>query len=246
MSTAANPPAKPYRKGQPESIPDTLAPLMARLRPGQSLMLSDVRWEEYARLLELREQSGTRAEIDYSRGQLEIMTHGNIHERFKGLLGRIVSALCEELQVPMVLGGNCTIQREDLDRGFEPDDWFYIGPVATRMMEPTAMRSLNFQADPPPSLAIEIEISQRLLDRIDLYAAVGIPELWRFDGSKFGIWSLDANGTYLPVECSRYFPGVSASAIAGCITDMATVDDAARLRRFREWIRVLPPLSPKS
>jgi Uma2 family endonuclease len=232
--------------GKPESIPDTLVPLMATLRPGQSLILTDIRWEEYERLLELRRQSGFRAEIDYSQGRLEIMTHGNIHERFKSLLGRIVSALCEELQVPMVLGGNCTIQREDLDRGFEPVDWFYIGPTAISMMEPTAMRSLNFQTDPPPSLAIEIEISRRLLDRIDLYAAIGVLELWRFDGSKFAIWSLQANGTYLPVQSSRYFPGVSSSAIAGCVIDMTTVDDAARLRRFREWIRTLPPIAPKS
>src|SRR5579871_5114056 len=110
MATATVPPAAPYRPGKPESIPESLLPLMSSIRPGQSLMLTDVHWQEYQTLLELRTQAGIRAEIDYSQGRIEIMTHGNIHERFKGLLGRIVSALCEELQVPMVLGGNCTIQ----------------------------------------------------------------------------------------------------------------------------------------
>jgi Uma2 family endonuclease len=245
MTTATIPPAAPNRMGKPESFTDTLVPLIATLRPGQSLMMTEVRWAEYERLLELREQSGIHAEINYLQGQLEIMTHGNIHERFKGLLGRIVSTLCVELQIPMVIGGNCTVQREDLDRGFEPDEWFYIGLTATSMMEPTAKRSLNFLTDPPPSLAIEIEISQRIVDRIDLYAAIGIPELWRFDGSRFGIWSLESSRTYLPAQASRYFPGVSVSAIAGCVVDMTTVDDAARLRRFGEWIRTLPPVAPK-
>jgi Uma2 family endonuclease len=245
MTTAIMPPVAPLKPSKPESLVERLTTVMAAIRPGQSLMLTEVRWEEYERLLELREQSGIRVEIDYSKGRLEIMTHGNVHERFKALLGRIVSALCEEIQVPMVLGGNCTIRREELDRGFEPDDWFYIGATATRMMEPTATRALNIQTDPPPDLALEIEISRRLLDRIDLYAAMQIPELWRFDGSRFSIWTLQSNGTYVQTSASRFFPGVSASAIAGCIIDMTTVDDAARLRRFREWVRTLPSVTPK-
>jgi Uma2 family endonuclease len=245
MTTATVLPAAPKKPAKPEAMVETLGTLMAAIRPGQSLMLTEIRWEEYERLLELREQSGSRVEIDYSEGRLEIMTHGNVHERFKGLLGRIVSALCEELQIPMVLGGNCTIRRPELDRGFEPDEWFYIGTSATTMMQPTATRSLDFQTDPPPDLAIEIEISRRLLDRIELYAAMRIPELWRFDGTKFGIWSLQSNGIYTPTPTSRYFPAISAAAIAGCVIDMTTVDDAARLRRFREWVRTLPPTAPK-
>jgi Uma2 family endonuclease len=201
------------------------------------MLLTEVLWDEYGQLLELREHSGLRVDIAFSRGRLELMTHGNIHERFKGLLGRIVSALCEELHVPLVLGGNCTIRREDLDRGFEPDDWFYLGATASRMLEPTVTRSLDFRSDPPPDLAIEIEISRRLLDRIELYAALGIPELWRFDGNTFGIWSLQPNGEYSQTETSRCFPSIHAAAIAGCLIDMSTVDDAARLRRFREWVR---------
>src|SRR5580658_3982520 len=138
MTTATIPPSAPRIPAKPESIVENLVSLMRAIRPGQSLMLTKVRWEEYERLLEIREQSGIRAEITYSQGQIEIMTHGNIHERSKSILGRIVSALCEELQIPMLLGGNCTIHREDLDRGFEPDDWFYIGPTATKMIEATA------------------------------------------------------------------------------------------------------------
>ena len=94
--------------------------------------MTEVTWEDYEQLLDHRNSDRRPVRITFDSGSLELMTHGNLHERYKGLLGRVVSALCEELGVPMVLGGNCTIRREDLDRGFEPDDWFYVGPNATR------------------------------------------------------------------------------------------------------------------
>lgn len=239
MTTATLPSVSPFSPTPPGPMVDRLAALMAAFRSGQSLSLTGVRWEEYEHLLELREQSGIRAEIDYSRGQLEVMTHGNFHERFKGLIGRIVSALCEELQVPMVLAGNCTIRREDLERGFEPDDWFYLGVTAIRMMGPTATRPLDFTTDPPPDLVIEIEITRRLLDRLDFCKAMKIPEVWRFDGKSLNILLLQADGDYATSDCSRSFPSITASAVTDCLTDLATVDDAARLRRFREWVRGL-------
>lgn len=142
--------------------------------------------------------------------------------------------------MPLVLGGICTIRREDLDRGFEPDDWSYLGATATAMLEPTVARTLEFRSDPPPDLAVEIEISRRLLDRIELYAAMRIPELWRFDGKAFVIWSLQPNGVHVQAPTSRFFPMIKAAAIAGCLIDVNTVDDAARLRRFREWVRTQP------
>jgi Uma2 family endonuclease len=244
MSTATVPAAS--ATPPPVGSPRDLTGLMDYLTASPSLMLTGVTWAEYERVLLRRDADRRPVRITFDSGSLEIMTHGNRHERYKGLLGRVVSALCEELVVPMVLGGNCTIRREDLDRGFEPDDWFYLGPTATQMTAATATRALDFRTDPPPDLAIEIEITRGVLDRIGLYAAVKIPELWRFDGTRFSIWCLRADGSYTPAESSRYFPTVSAAAINGCLFDLATLDDAARLRRFREWVRSLPTNAPNT
>jgi Uma2 family endonuclease len=232
---------------QPVALPrqaPTLIEIVQQLRPDQHLAVTEVTWEDYEQLLDWRDKGRRPVRITFDSGSMELVTHGNLHERYKSILGRVVSALCEELSVPMVLGGNCTIRREDLDRGFEPDDWFYLGSTATRMIEVTATRSLDFRSDPPPDLAIEIEITRGLLARLPLFAAVKIPELWRFDGSRFDIWSLQSNGEYTLAEYSRYFPTVTAAAINGCLFDLAALDDAARLRRFREWIRSQPPATP--
>jgi Uma2 family endonuclease len=242
MSTATVPPVVPTTP--PPGPPRDLVGLMDYVTAYPVLVLTGVKWAEYERVRLRRDTERRPVRITFDSGSLEIMTHGNRHERYKALLGRVVSALCEELNVPMVLGGSCTIRREDLDRGFEPDDWFYVGPTAVRMNEATATRPLDFRTDPPPDLAIEIEITRGVLDRLPLYAAVKIPELWRFDGSRFGIWSLQADDTYAPVASSRYFPLVPVAAVNGCLIDLAALDDAARLRRFREWVRSLPPAAP--
>lgn len=243
MSTATVPPAAPTTPPPARALREP-SDLMDYLGMSPVIVLTGVTWDTYERTLTRRDAGHRSVRITFDCGSLQLMTHGNRHERYKALLGRVVSAMCEELGVPMVLGGNCTIRREDLDRGFEPDDWFYLGPTAARMTEATATRALDFRSDPPPDLAIEVEITRSLLDRIPLYAAVKIPELWRFDGSRFGIWCLQPDGTYAPAESSRYFPTVVAAAINGCLLDLATLDDAARLRRFREWVRSLPPAAP--
>ena len=106
------------------------------------------------------------------------MTTSPIHEIYKHLLGRMVDTIGEELDIPMFGQGSTTFNREDVDRGLEPDECYYIanaGRVADRSQ-------LNLETDPPPDLAIEIEITRNVLDRLGIYAALGVPEVWRFDG----------------------------------------------------------------
>ena len=138
----------------------------------------------------------------------------------------------------MVLGGNCTIRREDLDRGFEPDDWVLPrhncdpddpanSHSTTRLPHRSATRSGDQRSRLPADCSIASTSMQRCESR----------ELWRVRWDQVWNWSLQANGKYVPTPTSHYFPVVSVAAIAGCVADMSTVDDAARLRRFREWVR---------
>ena len=99
------------------------------------------------------------------------------HERKKSLLGQFVRALARELQIPVMPMGSSTWKREDLDRGLEADESFYLGDLE-RLADPDLV---DLAVDPPPDLAIEIEITQSALSRISIYAAYSVFPSRRFN-----------------------------------------------------------------
>ncbi len=107
------------------------------------------------------------------------MTLSPEHEIYKKRLGRLVEALAEECNLPIATAGEMTFQREELERGLEPDDCFWT--VHERHMR--ALLEWNPKRDPPPDLVIEIEISRSALNRMGIYSALRVPEVWRCDGA---------------------------------------------------------------
>jgi len=93
--------------------------------------------------------------------------------------------------MPYKSGGSTTFRRRDLEAGIEPDRCFYIqNQPALR-----GKRTLDLSIDPPPDLAIEVEISERLLDRVGIYERLGVPELWRNDGKRSRVMLLGRGGS---------------------------------------------------
>src|SRR4051812_17622495 len=133
------------------------ATIAAKPRPaidGQRFVLYGVGWEGYQTLLKLVGDRPIR--LTYDRGDLELMSPLTPHERFKSLLGRMVEAITEELDIPVISAGSMTFNREDVDRGLEPDECFYPAN-AGRVRDPD---HIDLNGDPPPDLAIEIEITR--------------------------------------------------------------------------------------
>jgi Uma2 family endonuclease len=116
--------------------------------------------------------------ITYDRGALEIMTLSPEHERLKHLLGYFILILVEELGWNMAGFGSMTFKRKRHQRGLEPDECYWIeNELAVRGKD-----RIDLRRDPPPDLVIEIDWTHSSLDRLAIFAILGVPEVWRFDG----------------------------------------------------------------
>lgn len=199
--------------------------------PGQHFRMSGVPWRAYEALLDAAGDS--RVRITYDRGEMELVTLSPEHEIFKGLFARLIEVLAEECDRPIWSWGSTTFRREDLERGLEPDECFYLdnGPLVA------GRRRIDLRTDPPPDLAVEIDITRRDLERESIYAALGVPELWRFDGSVLRISRLTGQGTYTLAQRSGYFPVVEPHELVGWVGRGLDLDMTSWRRLFRAWVR---------
>lgn len=208
-----------------------MAPVLSP--PAQRIMLYNVPWATYTSLLAAhRDCSSPR--FTYDRGQLEIMSPSAAHEELKDTIMLFVNTVAEELDINTRSFGSTTFQREDLQRGFEPDGCFYVQSVA-RIAGKT---ELDLAVDPPPDLVIEIDLSHPSLAKFPLFAQLGIPEVWRWDRTGLHIFRL-AQDQYVESPTSAALPGVPATGIAGFLDESRVLDRLAWLRRLRAWARAL-------
>ena len=194
-------------------------------------LLKNISWQTYEALLkDLESQRGIR--LTYDRGLLEIMTPLAPHERNSRLIGRLVEALTEELNIEICSFGSLTCKREDLARGLEPDECYYIQnkPVIR------SLEQIDLNQYPPPDLAIEIDITSSSINRLALYAALGVPEVWRYDGSRLIIYQLEG-GEYRVCDRSSTFPLITSSEIIRFLELRKSNGETTLIRLFREWVR---------
>ena len=151
----------------------------------QRVMLHNVSWETYARLV--AERGDRRVpRFAYDRGELEIMSPSTEHESVAYLLGLLVALFAGETGVNAYGVGSTTFKREDLERGFEPDSCFYV-----QNEERIRGKSrIDLDADPPPDLVIEVDITSPSLAKLPIYARIGVREIWRHDGERVSIFVL--------------------------------------------------------
>lgn len=197
----------------------------------QRFLLRDADWQTYQRLLDALGDRPVR--VTYDRGVLEIMTLSLGHERYSRLLGRLVETLTEELELAIQNAGSTTFNREDLDRGLEPDQCFYIEnePLVRDKEE------IDLSVDPPPDLALEIDMSRSSLNRLGIYAALRVPEVWRFDGETILAYLLDDSGVYRASAVSGIFPFLPLQELVRFLKMRTEMDDNSIVRAFRMWVR---------
>jgi Uma2 family endonuclease len=175
--------------------------------------------------------------LTYDRGDVELMSPLFKHERSRSRLARMVEILTEEIGIPLVSAGATTLKREDLDRGLEADTSFYLNDL-DRIRD---MENVDLEVHPPLDLAIEIEITRSVLDRLGVYGALGVPEIWRFDGQTLQILDRQPDGSYREIQTSKALPWISANEIAHHRSN----DETCWARDFRSWVRetILPRVS---
>jgi Uma2 family endonuclease len=149
------------------------------------------------------------------------------------MLGRFVVVMTEELTLPIKAGRSTTLRRRPKQRGLEPDDSYWIAT------EPRVRgkRRIDLRVDPPPDLAIEVDVTSSSLDRMGIYAALAVPEVWRLDGPVLTFHVLGADGRYAERPHSAAFPQVTPSDLIGFLSLRSTLDENAVVRQFREWFR---------
>src|SRR5437899_2960095 len=158
--------------------------------PDQRVVLRKVSWETYEGLLAGQEDSSA-PRFTYDRGTLEIMSPLPEHEEVNRALASLVENVAVEWRMSFRNLGSTTFKREDLGRGFEPDSCFYL-QNAERMR---GKARIDLTVDSPPDLVIEIDVTHSSLDKLPIYAALGVPEVWRSDGSGLAILVLE-EGVY--------------------------------------------------
>ena len=206
------------------------APTLTPTVPGR-VVLNQISWHTYEQLLaEMGDNRTIR--LCYDRGLLEIMTPLLDHENPKEILTALVGVLAEELNIEIMRAGSTTLKRPDLAKGAEPDSSFYI--QNERLVK--GKSRIDLTTDPPPDLVIEIDVSSSSVDREGIYAAMGVPEIWRCDRGVVKFLQLEA-GKYIMVERSLAFPLLSVTELTKFFSQSQTLGETTLLRSFRAWVR---------
>ncbi|MGI9166997.1 MAG: Uma2 family endonuclease [Pyrinomonadaceae bacterium] len=195
------------------------------------ILLHNISWSTYQSLLRDHPDAAS-PRFTYDRGDLLIMVTSPEHEEINRTLNLLVELLAEEFEVESRAFGSTTYKRKDLKRGFEPDSCFYF-----KNEEPMrGKKRLNLAVDPPPDLVVEIDITSPSLKRLPLFAAFGIPEVWRFDGKEMEILILQS-GEYCRNEVSLALPKVTASAISHFVHESFKTGRLEWIKSVRAWAR---------
>jgi Uma2 family endonuclease len=197
----------------------------------QRVVLHDLNWQAFESFLSaLGEHRSAR--LAYDRGELEIMSPLRRHESAKRLIGRLIETWVAERGINVASMGSLTLKREDLSRAVEPDECYYI----QHEPEIRGREDIDLMQDPPPDLVLEIDITSPSLLRLLIYEALGVPEVWRYDGRELHLYSLQS-GIYVPQNQSQVLPLFPISLVPELLEEARTSGETAMLQRFSTSVK---------
>ncbi|MBP0027675.1 Uma2 family endonuclease [Roseofilum sp. Guam] len=195
----------------------------------QRLALHGLAWENYQQILQgLPESRAVR--LIYDRGTLEFVMPLEDHEFAAELIGVFIRVLVAAMGLKLKSMRSTTLARQDLDRGAEPDNAYYI-----QNQPQVAGRRVDLQRDPPPDLVVEVDITHTDIDKNQLYGALGIPEFWRYNGQEWRIYQLQGT-VYQECQRSPTFPLVEKEDFYRFL-EQAEQDEIAAEETLRQFIR---------
>lgn len=199
--------------------------------PGQRVLLREVSWEEFEAILqELGDRRSER--VAYCDGLLEIMTPLPEHEYFKETISIAIQDMAETLDLNYESYGSTTWRKQVKQAGLESDNCFYFQNEARIR----GKLQFDLNQDPPPDLALEIDVTSQSLERFPIYARLGVPELWCYDSGELKIYHLQ-DGQYVEVERSSIFPQLEIAALPRLIEVNRSEGRLALRRSIRAWVR---------
>lgn len=213
----------------PRAAADSSGALIA---PQQILTLSNVSWSQYVAITDaLPDRPGLRTA--YDGVTLELMTTSYRHEWWKKLLGQLVEMLTLQLGIDRRSGGHTSFRDQMIERGLEPDDCYWIQSSSELLGVQNWQAGLN----PPPDLAIEIDVTASSVQRQKIYAGLGVPEIWRWNGQTLTALRLEPSGDYTPVEFSVALPFLRVSDLEPFLLQDTDTKEIDVIREFIQWIK---------
>ncbi|MEG4228628.1 Uma2 family endonuclease [Microcoleus sp. N9_B2] len=208
----------------------SVAPIAPPLLIGEKrVVLRNITWDGYQQLLKILGNKRA-ATLTFDRGTLEITRPLEEHEFSARLIEKMIWILVVELGLKIKTMGSTTLDRSDLERGAEPDNAYYI-----QNQPLVAGRTVDLATDPPPDLVVEIDITHTDINKPALYASMGVPEFWRYNGREWRIYKLE-NDEYLEVSVSPTFAILPKSKLYEFLA-AAQLDEVEAEVNLRNWVR---------
>jgi Uma2 family endonuclease len=193
----------------------------------------NVSWEEYEELIDqVGEPAGLR--ISYADGTLKAMTISSEHEHYASFVEKLLGFVSVRLRINILSFGSATMKRKP--KGNEPDACFYVqtaDTIGNRI-------DIDFAIDPPPDIAVEIDIHHDSQDKFSIYAAFFVPEMWRFDGNKLTIFLLEQD-RYNEAEASSALPMLTSEILTQFLSRLRDEGEFRALLAFDEWLQSQQP-----
>jgi Uma2 family endonuclease len=194
------------------------------------VVLEGVSWEFYQRMLD--EIGDGRTRLTYDNGRLEIMSPSGAHDQIKTVIARLIEAYGDETGISVQGIGSTTFKVEELRKGLEPDECYYV----QRFEAIVGKENIDLTID-PPDLAVEVDIFSRSVPRQPIYAALGVPEIWRYHDHAVTSLHRTIDGRYVQSAQSLAFPNLPLDIVSRLVSVGLSKGQPAAVRELKQWIR---------
>src|SRR5438132_4856646 len=207
------------------------AEIISQLPADSFLIRENVSWEEYEDLLE-QVGEATWLRIAYDDGTLEIMTVGPKHENYATFIEALVGIIRLRRRMNIRFFGSSTMRKEKKRKGIEPNACFYI-----QTAEALGNRiDLDFEKDPPPDVAVEVDVTRHSISKFGIYAGLGVPEIWLYDGNELKIYLLKQD-EYVPATESQALPILSGPVLTKFLSQLREEGELQAILAFDDWLQ---------
>jgi len=191
-----------------------------------SVVLNDVSWDFYLRTLE-EVSTGTR--VTFDKGKMEIMSPVSYkHDNDKKIIARLLEIWCVDHDVRLSGCGNLTLIREDVQRGLEPDEAFYV----LAQPPPPGTQELDLLIQEGPDLVLEVDITTRSIAKEPLYAEMGVQEIWFWNGQTLQV-RIRNNGRFVDSPVSVLIPSFPVATLRAHLDQSNQVDQHDLIKAWR-------------
>lgn len=214
---------------------EAIVEMIDRMPSDSMLIQHHISWGEYEELLAAVGES-SRLRISYDEGTLQVMSPSSKHEHHAILIERLVDRLSIRQRIKVLSFGSTTIRKRSEQKGAEPDACFYV-----QTAEAVGTKDIiDFDTDPPPDIVVEIDLHHESISKFPIYAAFGVPELWRYDGDTLTIYQL-REGQYVASDASQSLPLLTGPVLTEFLARSPKEDQYDILLAFEEWLKAQCP-----